>query len=640
MMPLFLHCEEEKMRMEELHREAARHQAASLIRRDQPRKGGNMRVWKILGLGLLALLVIWGGFAIFGKLTKSEAALLKGGGQVMEAKRGNLKVTVSANGSVVAPGQAKLSFESAGTISALSVEVGDSVSKGQALASLDTSSLERAVAQAEANLKSAQLSLEKARKPYDETDFARAEAAVAQAEAALKSAKHNLEKVQDSYDAEMAVLSARAALKTAEDSLKNARELYDENGIADAEAAVRSAEATLEKARQDLIIVRETHAKALRDAQKTLSAEEEDYIDLLEAHYGNILSGEHIYESLKVQTGREEWLVPQVVKDAYNALLDTKNDLNIANAQAAKAIADAENSVFQAENALRNARKDLADRLNGTDAILIQIREIQVENAQAVLNRAQRDLLALKDGPDLLDVKIQQNQVASAQAALGKAQADLADMKAGPDPLDIELMENQVSNAQIALAEARERLEKATIVAPFDGLVANINNKVGDMVGAGSVVIHLIDPGEFEVEASVDELDVNQVEVGQLVQISLDAIPETVLEGRVKAIAPVAQTKPGVKSYKTIISLEPRGRVALKDGMTASIDIVVASRQNVLMVPSRAISQSGGTSIVVVMVDGKPQERVVHTGISQEGQTEILSGLSDGEKVVVGAVRD
>ncbi|MFQ5875007.1 MAG: efflux RND transporter periplasmic adaptor subunit, partial [Dehalococcoidia bacterium] len=275
-----------------------------------------MKVWKIIGLVVLAGVVIGGGWAIIGKLTKSDIASLDGEGQVVEARRGDLEMTISADGSVMAPRQAKLSFESADTISDLVVEVGDRVKKGQVLARLESSSLERAVAQAEAGLKTAQLSLEKARKPYDETDFARSEAAVAQAEAARKSAQLSLEKLLELYDeadiaqAEAAVSSAQAALRTAQDNLKDTQELFGENGIADAQAVVRNAEVALENARQDLIIIRETHAIALRAAQKTLEDEEEDYIDLMEAHYANILSKEYIYKTLKEQTGREDKLIP------------------------------------------------------------------------------------------------------------------------------------------------------------------------------------------------------------------------------------------------------------------------------------------------------------------------------------------
>jgi RND family efflux transporter MFP subunit len=373
----------------------------------------------------------------------------------------------------------------------------------------------------------------------------------------------------------------------------------------------------------------------LRAAQKTLEDEEKDYIDLLEARYGNILSREDIYKPLKEQTGREDRLIPDAVKDAYRALLDTKSDFDIASAQAAKAIADAENSVAQAQDTLRNARKDLADTLKGTEAIDIEIKELQVESARIALREAEADLAKIKEGPGSRNVQLKQIQLDNARLSLLKAQEELADMKAGPDPLDIELREIQVSNAQIALADARAKLEKATLIAPFDGLVASVNNKVGDRVVGGATIIQIIGPGEFEVEAILDELDVYQIRPGQAVQVSLDALPRARLEGRVKAISPLAQREAGVISYKAIISLQPPGRITLKDGLTASAEIMVARRQNVLLVPSRAVSRRGRDGIVRVMVDGQPQERIVRTGLSQDGQTEILSGLSEREKVLM-----
>ncbi|MEE8472451.1 MAG: HlyD family efflux transporter periplasmic adaptor subunit, partial [Dehalococcoidia bacterium] len=152
---------------------------------------------------------------------------------------------------------------------------------------------------------------------------------------------------------------------------------------------------------------------------------------------------------------------------------------------------------------------------------------------------------------------------------------------------------------------------------------------------AGIVIVQVIDTAEFEVKATVDELDVNQVTVGQAVQVSLDAIPEARLQGTVKSISPMAQTKPGVISYEAVISLPDPGRYALKDGMTTSNEIVVANRRSVLLVPSKAVSQNGSEDFVTVVVDGRTQERAVRTGLSQDGQTEILEGLSQGEKVLV-----
>jgi RND family efflux transporter MFP subunit len=598
-----------------------------------------MKLWKIVGLVVLAVAVVWGGSAIFGRLTSSGDALTDEG-QVVEVRRGDLEIAVSASGVVVAPHQASLSFESAGTVAELRVELGDKVSQGQVLATLETPSLERAVAQAEAGLNTAQLNLQKARDPYDEKDFTRTEVAVDQAEAGLKIAQLNLENLLDLYDeadiaqAEAAVGNAQAALKTAQDELQDTRELYDENDIADAQAAVRNAQVALENAQRDLESAQETQATNIAVAENSVSKLERAYIQAVDKHY-NIGCTPEACSQVEPEVFAGGGTVEDEVDAAWIALVKSRSALIVAKLDAVKAIATAENGVDKAGDTLRNAEQDLRDKLKGADAIDIEIKEHQLESARASLIQAQAQLADIRDGADAVDIGLMDLQVEAAQAALRQAQAQLADMRAGPDAVDIELSEAQVANAAIALADAREKLEKAAITAPFDGLVAGVSSKVGDKVVVGTVVIQLIDPGEFEVEAIVDELDVYQVRPGQAVHISLDAIPGDTLSGTVKAMSPAAQRETGVISYQVIVSLQPSADIALRDGLTASTEIVVDRLRDVLLVPSRAVSRSGGDRVVQVVVDGKLQERVVETGTSSEGQTEILSGLSEGEKVLV-----
>jgi multidrug resistance efflux pump len=327
--------------------------------------------------------------------------------------------------------------------------------------------------------------------------------------------------------------------------------------------------------------------------------------------------------------------VEEEVADAWIALVKARSDLAVTGLSATNAIATAQNGVDKAGDILRNAEQALEDTLEGADATAVQVRELQIESAQAALQQAQAQLADMRAGADAIDIELVEVGVDTARGALRQAQAQLADMRSGPDPEDIALSKVQVTSATIALADAREKLDKATITAPFDGLVAGVNNEVGDNVVTGAVIIQLVDPDEFEVEAVVDELDVYDVRLGQVVHISLDAKPEYTLEGKVKAMSPAARRETGVISYEVIISLQPHQDITLKDGLTASTEIVVASHRNVLLVPSRAVSRGGGDRVVQVVVNGQLQERTVTTGESSEGQTVILDGLSEGETVLV-----
>ena len=623
-----------------------------------------MTARKKIGLAVVAVLVLGGGyFAVskavdFGDPSGDE-------GERVEVLRGNLDVTVSTSGTVVAKRQANLSFGYAGTIVDLGSELADRVAKGQVLARLESASQERLVAQAEAALKTAQLNLERAQEPFDKNDFAQAEAAVAQAEAGVEAASLSLGKLLELYDegdiagAEAAVSSSLAAVKTAEEVLKDTLELYDDKDLADAEASVRNGKVALDNARLNLESVRVSQASAVTVAENAVSDKEKAYSREMNKYYSQGCSA-----SSCSQVAPEK-MVGSVLVDAvltaWRNLEKARSDLEVARITQTTAIATAENAADQAGVALVNAEEHLEDVIEGADAVDIEVKRLQVSSAGAAMRQAQDALADVKAGADALDIKQGKVQVESAQAALLQAQAALADMRAAPEAIDLkqgkvqvesahaaladmragtrsvdlQLLEVQVRNAEIALAEAGANLEKATITAPFDGLVAGVNNKVWDKVVAGAVVIELVDPQGFEVEATVDELDVYRVGPGQAAHISLNALLGDTLPGTVKSLSPASRRETGVISYQVVISLKPIGDITLKDGLTASTEIVVGGSKNVLLVPTRAVTVSGGESVVQLMVGDKAQERLISTGLRQDGQTEVLSGLSEGDMVLI-----
>ena len=197
-----------------------------------------------------------------------------------------------------------------------------------------------------------------------------------------------------------------------------------------------------------------------------------------------------------------------------------------------------------------------------------------------------------------------------------------------------------VDKAQVSLDRANDDLSKAVMVAPFDGVIAVVNVKEGDSLSAFDyatrTIIELVDPGKMELSAEVDEMDIPSVKLGQKAIINVDALPELNLQGKVTSISPLATEESGLVLYKIKVSFEAAEGAGLKAGMSATADIIVNERSNVLLVPSRAIGQdSQGKPVVKVMVNGQIEERAVVIGITDGSQTEIVSGLNEGDMVVV-----
>jgi len=193
---------------------------------------------------------------------------------------------------------------------------------------------------------------------------------------------------------------------------------------------------------------------------------------------------------------------------------------------------------------------------------------------------------------------------------------------------------------QIALDEANNNFAEAVIFAPFDGAVASIDVKEGDVIPPPTptltTVIHLIDLTTMELTAEVDEVDIAVVEPGQGAIIEVDALPDLRLDAEVVSISLLPKVEEGVVLYEVGIGFDVPEGCKLKVGMSATADIIIYGGSGVLLVPDRAIEQdSEGNPVVKVMVNEEIEERPVVTGISDGYQTEIVDGLSEGEIVVV-----
>ncbi|MFC1986379.1 HlyD family secretion protein [Chloroflexota bacterium] len=210
-------------------------------------------------------------------------------------------------------------------------------------------------------------------------------------------------------------------------------------------------------------------------------------------------------------------------------------------------------------------------------------------HAQARLNTARDRLDAMLSGNDPEEVAIKKLQLEVAEKAEAQAQKNLDKLsdELTFKALEVESAKESVTLAQKSLDQARKSLEEANIVAPFDGMVANIGVKEGEFLlpaaYTGTTIVELIDLRQMELIARVDEKDIIRVKTGQKVMISVDAMPETKLEGQVTFISPVAR-EPGAvlfededaaKEYEVKIEFNIPENSQIKDGMSATAEIIV-----------------------------------------------------------------
>jgi HlyD family secretion protein len=260
-----------------------------------------------------------------------------------------------------------------------------------------------------------------------------------------------------------------------------------------------------------------------------------------------------------------------------------------------------------------------------------------VTNARSYLQYAQSQL-DQANSPE--QIAYWQNEVYQAKVNLASAEQRLEEMEAGGDSAEVALRRLEVAAARQALEQAQQDLAEATITAPFDGIVGAVYVDEGDIIPpptmAPTVAIYLITPTSLELKADVDEVDIPQVKVGQKAAVEVDAIADKKFEGTVTSISPVPKIETGLVLYEVTVSMVVPADAGVMLGMSATADITVGQSQDTLLVPERAVGHDeNGNPVVLVSVSGQLEQRAVVVGISDGLDTEILSGLTEGEMVAV-----
>jgi HlyD family secretion protein len=224
--------------------------------------------------------------------------------------------------------------------------------------------------------------------------------------------------------------------------------------------------------------------------------------------------------------------------------------------------------------------------------------------------------------------------------------------------VDLRSLRESLSQALAALDQSAELLGKTRIKSPIDGLVIQIDIKVGETVIAGttnipgSTMMVIADPSQSLTEVQVDEADIAQVREGQKVDVYTAAYPDTPLSGTVQSIASIARQMKGQQSLSFLVKilLDEQDSMTIRPGMSVRADIYNEITEETLAVPVQAVlydeeldedsENSEDQPYVYVIEEGQAVRKNVTTGISSDSDQEILDGLHKGERVITGPFRD
>ncbi len=236
-------------------------------------------------------------------------------------------------------------------------------------------------------------------------------------------------------------------------------------------------------------------------------------------------------------------------------------------------------------------------------------------------------------------ITAQQQALVTAQNNVNDAQARLSLKEAPASQFDVDLARADLSKAQGNLALIEAQIGKGMLRSPVSGIVGKVTARRGEVIAAGSPAVSVISDEKFKIESNVSEADIAKIKIGNPATVKLDAYgSDTVFPAHVITINPGEDVVEGVATYQVTLQFD-KDDPKILSGLTADVSILTAQRQDVLYIPTRNIITRGGFKYAKLLIDEKSaaaKEVQVTVGLKgSDGRTEIVSGLKEGDRIVI-----
>ncbi|MFN4178921.1 MAG: efflux RND transporter periplasmic adaptor subunit [Armatimonadota bacterium] len=588
-----------------------------------------MRAKLAIGLTVLMLVGLAAKFAI-SKRGQSEGARNREPSaqeivptvEVVKAKFLTVPEKQTFTGTVASSLKADISAKIMGKVLAVYVREGDKVKAGQVLVQIDNSDLLAQVRQAEASVSAIRAALSQAiialeiQRTQSQTRIEQAKAELNQALEQLSIVKEGARR-QEKAQADEAVKQAQAAYERAKEAVQMA-----ETELQQAREGVKQAEAGLEAAKQQLALMREGFRKqqiaqaeaAFKQAEANLKVAQATYERFKPLAEQGVITKQRFDEiTLQLESAKAQY---ESAKQQLSMMQEGFRSQEIR---------QAEENVRQAEAALRIAK----ERVKTAEAAYRE-RLSALKQAEAALKAAEQQRDLVYEGARKQEIRQAEERVKQAREGLKMAVAAAKEVDIKSE--QVKMLQAQLRQAMAGLAAAQVQLSYATITAPFSGIVVKRYIDPGDMASPGMPLVTVVDPSSFRLEVTVPESYVKFIHIGDSVPVTIEALDQTTT-GRIYEIVPSAD--PTSRTFVVKIKLpQMKGLMA---GMFGRAEFATGQIKSIF-VPQSAIWREGSLEGVFVVEDGRAVKRVITTGKKINELTEVLTGLKDGELVVVKGV--
>jgi len=506
---------------------------------------------------------------------------------------GAIMQTVSGTGQVSPARETALKSKTAGEVLEVAVVAGQSVKAQDVIARIDDDDAQDVVYDARVALESAQIALDELYEPADDLALTQAENALVQAKESLASDQDDL---AQSY----------------------------KQGFTSAASAFFSLSSII-SGLQDIVA----------GASSYVTQSNPTYLD----YYADAIKDYDSQASLLTAQSAAAW---RQAKDQYdrNFADYKKTSRESSNEEIENLLNQTYETAKLAQEALKNTAtlvqryKDVMENQNLTAQTFSETHLSSLSSYTTQNNSNLSNLLSAKQAIDNAE-----SAVVNAERTLDEKTKSLDKLTQAPDESDIKSKTLAVEQKQRALDAAREALADCTIVAPFDGVVAAIDIKAGDEIASGASVATIITANQV-ASITLNEVDIAKVEAGQKAALSFSAIDGLTITGKVAQVGVMGSVSQGVVSYEVVIALD-EANPQVKSGMSVSASVITQIKQDVLLVPSTAVKTANDGSVYVLLepsggsADTAPREQTVSIGLSDDQNTEIISGISEGDRVAV-----
>lgn len=630
----------------------------------------------------------------------SPTVALVPGIRTTTVRRGPISEILLLNGRVAGVDESPLAFSSSGTVSSVYVQAGQSVTAGQALIDADPKQAQKDLASAQAQAQTAADALKKGQDQVAQAQRqanAQRDAAVSDAQSRLRQAQANLDKVRggasdsDKQAADAAVFSAQTNLDKANAELAKLNAPPDASALRTAQQAVVSAQVALQAAQADQVkLAAPPDAAAVRDAQRVLADAKANLL-AAQADLDKLNKGPDPFELRAVQRAVE---AAQANLDAVTSAPDSKA------APDTRSQAQRDAASTAAKLALQDAQDKLAKLKQPPDPVTVQLAQSKVDDARAAVASAQDKLDALQIPPDKITTAKAQASVDTAQTTLDNARASLSQLQGGPSPdqlqnakaavdaatlaltaaqtkrdevyghptpaelsdaqqavntaqqavsraqggdagpsanggPNLDALQRAVDDANANVAQMQAALDATHLRAPTDATIAQVLVNAGDIIDPAKAAVVLARSADPVVRVNLLDGDKpKRVEVRQSVKVQVDGT-DGQLDGQVASFAEPAANGDRIALLKVNWA---SARPSVGTGARASI--TVQQKDNALILPLRAVT-SNGTRQTVQTLDGTTRKSIpVQLGIISGTDVEIVSGLNEGDAVVLDSSTD